>query len=84
MSPDSPEKLRQWKAEENLPFTLLSNPDLSVITAWGAWGEKKTYGRVYMGVIRAHWVIDEQGIVLDEQIQISPKDSVKKSVEILG
>jgi peroxiredoxin Q/BCP len=51
-----------------------------VLEAWGAWGEKSMYGKKYLGIIRSHWVIDEQGVVADEQLGISPKDSVEKAV----
>ncbi|PJF38456.1 MAG: peroxiredoxin, partial [Phototrophicales bacterium] len=51
---------------------------------WGAWGERSMYGRKFMGVIRSHWLIDEDGIVVDEQIKISPTKSVEKAIKALG
>jgi peroxiredoxin Q/BCP len=72
ISPDEPKAQRKWKEKENLPYDL------------GAWGEKKMYGKSYMGVIRSHWVIDENGVILDAQIGISPKDSVEKAARLLG
>ncbi len=83
ISPDPPEALRKWKDDENLPYTLLSDPDHAVLEAWGAWGEKSMYGKKYTGVIRSHWVIDENGVIVDEQIKISPQDSVQKAVQFL-
>ena len=83
ISPDEPAALKKWQAKENLPYDLLSDPDHTTLEAWGAWGEKSMYGNKYMGVIRSHWVIDENGVVVDEQIKISPKDSVKKAVAAL-
>ena len=83
ISPDEPDALKKWKAKENLPYDLLSDPEHTTLEAWGAWGEKSMYGKKYMGVIRSHWVIDENGVVVDEQIKISPKDSVKKAVAAL-
>lgn len=83
ISPDPPEALRKWKDDENLPYTLLSDPDHVVLEAWGAWGEKSMYGKKYTGVIRSHWVIDENGVIVDEQIKISPQDSVQKAVQFL-
>jgi peroxiredoxin Q/BCP len=80
ISPDEPKALLKWKQKENLPYDLLSDPDHRVLDAWGVWGEKSMYGRKYMGVIRSHWVIDEQGRIIDEQIKISPQDSVAKAV----
>lgn len=80
ISPDEPKLLAKWKQKENLPYDLLSDPEHKVIDAWGAWGERSMYGRKFMGVIRSHWVIDEQGVIVDERIKISPKDSVAKAV----
>jgi peroxiredoxin Q/BCP len=81
ISPDEPKQLKKWKEKENLPYDLLSDPDHTVLEAWGAWGERSMYGRKFMGVIRSHWVIDENGIVLDEQLKISPANSVKNAVQ---
>ena len=48
---------------------------------YGAWGEKKLYGKSHMGVIRSHFVIDERGRLLDVRIKVSPEDSVRLAVE---
>lgn len=80
ISPDEPKDQLKWKQAENLPYDLLCDTDHQVLEAWGAWGERSMYGKTYMGVIRSHWVIDENGIVIDEQLQISPKDSVERAV----
>jgi thioredoxin-dependent peroxiredoxin len=84
ISPDEPKALKKWKAKEDLPYDLLSDPNHQVIEAWGAWGERSMYGRKFMGVIRSHWVIDENGIIVDEQLKVSPKDSVEKAVKALS
>jgi peroxiredoxin Q/BCP len=84
ISPDSPADQLKWKVKEALPYDLLSDPDHAVLEAWGAWGEKSMYGKKYLGVVRSHWVIGEDGVLLDEQIGISPKDSVEKAVAALG
>ena len=80
ISADTPEDQLKWKQEEKLPYDLLSDPNHAVLEVWGAWGEKVNYGRKYLGIIRSHWVIDEQGVVVDEQIGISPEKSVEKAV----
>jgi len=80
ISADTPEDQLKWKQEEKLPYDLLSDPGHAVLEAWGAWGEKTNYGRTYLGIIRSHWVIDEQGVVVDAQIGISPEKSVEKAV----
>lgn len=63
LSPDSPEKLAKFRDRDQLTFPLLADPDKQVLTAYGAWGEKKNYGRVVTGVIRSTFVIDEQGLI---------------------
>ena len=83
ISPDEPKALLKWKQKENLPYDLLSDPEHKVLDAWGVWVEKSMYGRKFMGVIRSHWVIDEQGKIADEQVKISPKDSVAKAVGVV-
>jgi peroxiredoxin Q/BCP len=59
VSPDSPDKLADFKAKYDLPFDLLSDPDHTIATAYGAYGMKKNYGREYMGIIRSTFLIDE-------------------------
>ena len=83
ISPDEPAALLKWKQEENLPYDLLSDPQHEVLEAWGAWGERSSYGREYMGVIRSHWLIDAEGVVVDEQLGVSPKNSVKRALAAL-
>lgn len=83
ISPDKPQDLLKWKEKKDLPYDLLSDPDHAVLEAWGAWGEKSMYGKTYFGVIRSHWVIDENGVILDEQLKVSPEDSVMRAVESL-
>jgi len=84
ISPDEPKDQLKWKKKENLPYDLLYDVDHSILEAWGAWGEKSMYGKKYFGVIRSHWVIDENGVVIDEQIKISPKDSVEQALKSLN
>ena len=84
LSPDEPKALAKWIAKEQLPYDLLSDPDHSVLEAWEAWGEKSMYGKKYMGVIRSHWIIGEDGTVLDAQIKVSPKKSIEKALKFLA
>ncbi len=83
ISPDEPAALRQWKDDENFPFDLLSDPQHEVLDAWGAWGERSMYGRKYMGVIRSHWIIGADGVIEDVQLNVSPKNSVKRALAAL-
>ena len=61
ISPDEPGKLKKFKDKEGLNFELLSDPDNAVQMAYGAYGEKSMYGKVYEGLIRSTFVIDEKG-----------------------
>lgn len=63
ISPDPPKKLVAFRERDDLPFTLLSDPDKEVLTAYGAYGEKKLYGKVVTGVIRSTFVISADGVI---------------------
>lgn len=63
ISPDSPEKLAKFTDKESLTFPVLADEDKAVLTAYGAFGEKKLYGKTVTGVIRSTIVVDEQGTV---------------------
>lgn len=84
LSPDEPAALAKWIDKENLQYDLLSDPDHQVLEAWQAWGEKSMYGKKYMGVIRSHWIIGEDGTVLDEQLKVSPKKSIERALKFLA
>jgi peroxiredoxin Q/BCP len=84
LSPDKPADLAKWKEEENLPYTLLSDPDHAVAELYGVWGEKKMYGRSFMGVIRSHFIVNEQGLIEDVQFKVSPKNSVDRAMKALA
>ncbi|GDY33873.1 thioredoxin-dependent thiol peroxidase [Gandjariella thermophila] len=61
ISPDTPEKLAKFRDAEGLTFPLLSDRDRTVMAEWGAFGEKKNYGRVVTGVIRSTFVVSPDG-----------------------
>jgi peroxiredoxin Q/BCP len=84
ISPDLPPKLEKFDTKHDLGFTLLSDPDHQVAEAFGVWGEKKLYGKVYMGIIRSAFLIDESGKVEQAWYKISPKDTPKKLLAALG
>lgn len=63
ISPDKPAKLAKFVERDALTFPLLSDPDHSVLEAWGAWGEKTLYGKKVTGVIRSTVVVDPDGVV---------------------
>ena len=61
ISPDKPEKLAKFRDRDGLTFPLLSDPERKVLNEWGAFGEKKMYGKTVQGVIRSTFVVDEKG-----------------------
>jgi peroxiredoxin Q/BCP len=81
VSPDSQKKLQSFREKNGLPFVLLSDPDHAVAQEYGVWGEKKMYGKTYMGIIRSHFVIDEEGRIIDARIKVSPAESVRLTVQ---
>ncbi len=62
---------------------LLSDPDHAVAGMYGVWGEKKMYGKAFMGIIRSHIIIDEMGQTADAQVKVSPKKSVELALAAL-
>ena len=84
ISPDSPPKLAKWKKKQSLPYPLLSDPEHQVAETYGVWGEKKMYGRAYMGIIRSHFVVNEEGKIADVQYKVSPKESVARAVKFIS
>jgi peroxiredoxin Q/BCP len=63
VSADSEKTHLNFIAKHELPFRLISDPDKKVLQDYGAWGEKKLYGRTYMGIIRKTYIIDKDGYV---------------------
>ncbi|GAA3692933.1 thioredoxin-dependent thiol peroxidase [Zhihengliuella alba] len=84
VSPDSPMKLKKFVTKEDLTFPLLSDEDHGVAEAYGAWGEKKNYGRVYEGLIRSTIVIGEDGAVEVAQYNVRATGHVAKLRRDLG
>ncbi len=84
VSPDSPAAIARFVEKESLTFPLLSDADHAVAEAYGAWGEKKNYGRVYEGLIRSTFVIDEQGVVALAQYNVRATGHVAKLRRDLG
>ena len=84
LSPDKPEKLARFRDAEGLTFPLLSDPDKSVLTAYGAYGEKSLYGKTVVGVIRSTFVLDEQGTVTTASYGVKAKGHVAKLRRDLG
>lgn len=83
VSPDDAASHRRFREKYSLPFPLLVDEDARIARLYGVWGEKSMYGRKYMGVIRSHFVIGEDGRVVEARVKVSPKDSVELAVAAL-
>ena len=83
ISPDTPEKLKKFDDKHNLGFNLLSDPDHKVAETFGVWGEKKMYGKTFMGIIRSSFLIDENGNVENAWYKISPQNTVPELMKVL-
>lgn len=77
LSPDKPEKLAKFRDKEGLTFPLLSDPDKSVLEAYGAFGEKTMYGKTVVGVIRSTFVIKD-GVIDQAMYNVRAKGHVAK------
>jgi peroxiredoxin Q/BCP len=84
LSPDKPAKLAQFREAEGLTFPLLSDPSKEVLTAYGAYGEKKLYGKTVVGVIRSTFVLDEEGRVVTASYGVKATGHVAKLRRDLG
>jgi peroxiredoxin Q/BCP len=84
VSPDSASSHVRFKTKFSLPFALLADEQHTVAEAYGVWQEKTNYGRKYFGIVRSHFVIDENGLIVDAQVGVSPADSVSKAVAALA
>ena len=84
ISPDSPEKLATFRERDGLTITLLSDPDRHVHEAYGAYGEKKLYGKTVQGVIRSTFGVDEDGKVSDARYNVKAPGHVAKLRKDLG
>jgi len=78
VSPDTEKSHTGFIAKYSLPFTLIADTDKSIALAYGVWGEKKMYGRAYMGMIRTTFVIDENGFIEDIIEKVDTKNHAKQ------
>ena len=84
ISPDTPETQKKFDEKHDLGFPLLSDPDHKVAKAYGVWGEKKMYGKTFMGIIRSSFLIDENGSIEHAWYKISPNNTVPELLSVLG
>lgn len=84
VSPDKPEKLAKFREQEHLKVTLVSDPEKATLTAYGAFGEKKLYGKTVTGVIRSTVIVDEEGKVERAFYNVKATGHVAKIIKDLG
>ncbi len=83
ISPDEPEDQKKFDVKYGLGFPLLADTDHAAAEAWGAWGEKTSYGKTSMGIIRSSFLIDEKGSVVRAWYKVKPEDTVPNANEVL-
>lgn len=83
ISPDEPDKQLAFDEKFSLGFPLLADTDHAVAEAWGTWGEKKLYGKSYIGITRSSFLIDEQGRVQHAWYRVKADQTVPKARQAL-
>ena len=83
ISKDSVASHQKFVQKQNLPFILLSDPEIQTIEAYGVWQEKKLYGKVSMGVVRTTYLIDEQGMIEKVMPKVKPDTNAAEILEYL-
>ena len=84
VSRDSAASHLKFAQKYDLPFVLLSDPELQAIQAYGVWQEKKLYGKVSMGVVRSTYLIDEAGIIERVLPKVKPDTNAQELLNYLG
>ncbi len=84
ISTDKPDTLKRWKIDNNLQYDLLSDPNHQVLGEWDAWG-KPVLGIIKLRrVNRSYWLIDENGVIIDVKLGVSPEQSVTRALKALS
>ena len=83
VSPDDEVSHVKFKEKYSLPFTLLADPDHAVATEYGAWGEKKNYGKTYEGIIRSTFVIGPDGTLVKALRNVKPDGHAERVLAVL-
>lgn len=84
ISKDSVASHLKFSQKHDLPFILLSDPELQAIQAYGVWQEKKLYGKVSMGVVRTTYIINEQGIIEKVMPKVKPDTNAAEILTLLA
>ena len=84
VSPDSEKSHQNFIKKYNLPFRLIADTDQKVANLFGVWGEKKMYGKSYMGILRTTFIIDEKGTVAHVISKVDTGEHVAQILELIG
>lgn len=84
VSPDSEKSHQNFIKKFDLPFRLIADTNQQVATAYGVWGEKKMYGKSYMGILRTTFIIDEKGIISHVISKVNTGEHIKQILELIG
>jgi thioredoxin-dependent peroxiredoxin len=84
ISPDSDKSHQKFSSKYSLPFHLVPDPEKTIIKKYGAWGEKKMYGKSYEGVLRTTYVISEKGLIEAVIDKVNVKDHTKQIIEVIN
>ncbi len=84
VSRDSVKSHKSFGEKYGLPFTILSDPERTVIEAYDVWKEKKNYGKVSMGIVRTTYLIDENGVIVKAMDKVKAADNPQQMLEELS
>lgn len=78
VSPDSEKSHQKFAGKYDLPFPLIADTEKEILTAYGAWGEKKMYGKTFMGVLRTTFIINEEGVIEEVIKKVDTKNHTEQ------
>jgi peroxiredoxin Q/BCP len=84
ISPDTPQQQKNFDDKHQLGFPLLSDTEHKIADSFGVWGEKKMYGKTFMGIVRSSFLVDENGKIATVWYKISPKDTVPELFKVIS
>ena len=83
ISKDTVKSHKNFETKYGLPFTLLSDTELSVLKAYDVWKEKRNYGKTYMGIVRTTYLIDEEGVIIQANDKVKAAEDPQKMLAVL-
>jgi len=84
VSPDNEKSHQNFIKKFNLPFSLIADTNQDVANSYGVWGEKKMYGKSYMGILRTTFIIDEKGVIAHVISKVNTGEHVNQILELIG